>query len=116
MSRFLFAADMANDTGYGDTGRSVMGTVKQLQWVVTTADTGADMTLALNPRDTDTGHATVFYTAPAGGLGSDFIKYSDTGALAKSVFGQGDNLRVLFSNSTTLVGNLYVWVEEDESI
>ena len=89
----------------------MVGTVKAIQWQPSTGDTGAGLTLALNPRNTDTGHAVVFYTAGAADMGSDF-KVTDTGSLAR-VFGAGDNVRVIFSNSTTLAGTLYLWHDEN---
>jgi len=103
---------IVSDTGgtAGDTGKNINGTIKTIQWHVTTADTGADLSIATNPRQTDTGQAVTIYTAAPAALGGDFKVALDTGL----AFVAGESVRVKFSNSTTLDGTLYIAYEESQ--
>lgn len=123
MHRQLFEID--TDTGtQGDTGPPFHGLVYQMRWQPTTADTGADLQIALLPRKDDTGDGWLFVNE-TDVLGTDFVRAprqpqhgsdgavdpADTGAaFGVPVVGAGDRLRVkVIPGGAALVGRLYVW-------
>jgi hypothetical protein len=126
--RMLF--NINTDTGsFGDTGPPFHGEIKQVRWNPTTADTGADLKLALLPRAGDTGDGFEFYN-DNDVLGTNFNRvprqvqhdadgsvalYSgaaaDTGAtLTAPIVAAGDRLRVkVIPGGAAVAGRLYIW-------
>jgi hypothetical protein len=113
-----------NDTGTaGDTGPATNGAIRQIRWSPTTADTGADLQIALLPRMGDTGDGWLIYsranvlgTQFVGGLGQSTLDHSglsDTGL--SLIVAAGERLRAKVINqagvTTATVGRLYIWVE-----
>ncbi|MEY9099066.1 hypothetical protein ABIA24_001975 [Sinorhizobium fredii] len=115
-----------NDTGRaGDTGPAVFGTIRQIRWNPTTADTGADLQISLLPRQGDTGDGWLIYSK-ANVLGANFASalgqravdaagVTDTGLYP--IYAAGERLRVKVINqagvSTATTGRLYIWIESN---
>lgn len=109
----------AGDTGtQGDTGPPLTGELMQLHWNPTTADTGGDLTIAVLPREDDTGDGWNIYSK-TDILGSNFTAapmqrifdaagLSDTG-MTPIVFA-GDRLRIkIVPAGGSPAGRLYVY-------
>lgn len=123
MQRQLF--EVSTDTGtWGDTGPHFSGVIQQIRWNPTTADTGADLAIALLPRQNDTGDGWLIYN-DNDSLGVDFVRGlrqpqhgsdgapdpADTGAaFGVPIVAAGDRLRVKVTpGGTAVAGRLYVW-------
>ena len=123
MQRMSF--DVSTDTGtWTDSGPSFTGEIAQARWDVTTADTGADLAIYLQPRPGDTGNG-VLLVSDNDCLGADFTRCwlqpshntagnaIDTGDdFAAPVVSAGDHLRIKVTpGGAACVGRLYVWVK-----
>lgn len=119
MTRQLYEVD--TDTGtWGDTGPPVIGELKQVRWNPTTADTGADLKLAVLPRSGDTGDGFEFFN-DNDCLGANFNRVPvqanhhsdgfDTGAAQESrIAFCGDRPRVkVIPGGAAVVGRLYLY-------
>lgn len=125
MHRQIF--EVNTDTGtWGDTGPAFTGQIMQMRWNPTTADTGADLAVALLPRSNDTGDGWEFFN-DNDCLGVDFVRVpsqhvhdisgaaemADTGTSVAPapVVAAGDRLRVKITpGGAACVGRLYIWV------
>lgn len=115
--------DIDTDTGTQSfTGPSFMGGLMQIGWDVSTADTGADLEISLQPGDaSDTGDGWTVYNNNDC-LGADFLQPLlrnvvhanglDTGAggAQAPIAAAGDKLRVKVTpGGSAVAGTLYVW-------
>lgn len=122
-SRMLF--NVSADTGtWGDTGPAVWGGLLQMHWNPTTADTGADLTITLLPKEDDTGDGWIIYN-DNDCLGANFTKvpYQATheagGAVASTDTGTWSAVPVVFAGDrprvkvtpggAAVAGRLYLW-------
>ena len=119
------SADAA--TNAGDTGTGLSGRIEQIQWVPTTADTGADISLMLVPSlaGSDTAGSFPIYSK-SDCLGAAFLKAPrqpacandgfDTGvdAYVPYVLSPGDRLRVktVAAGNGAVAGTLHVWLAD----
>lgn len=117
--------EVNTDTGtWGDTGKVFTGEVMQMHWNPDTADTGGDLSLALLPKENDTGDGFIFYN-DNDCLGANFVKVplqpghasdgTDTGVDEYfPVVSAGDRLRVKVTpGGAAVVGRLYVWTRQN---
>lgn len=126
MTRQLF--NVSTDTGtWGDTGPAFNGTVMQMHWNPSTADTGADLAISLLPRSGDTGDGWLIYN-DNDCLGADFTRAprqpmhgadgaadpADTGAaFGVPIVAAGDRLRIKVTpGGAAVAGRLYIWTQE----
>jgi hypothetical protein len=115
--RQLFNINAAS-SAVGDTGPPINGALLQLHWNPTTADTGADLQIAVLPKTGDTGDGWVVLE-DNDCLGTNFTRAlrqrlhdsagaSDTGA--GPIVMAGDRLRVKVTpGGSACVGRLYVY-------
>lgn len=119
ITRQIFEVD--TDTGtWGDTGPPVNGELCQVRWNPTTADTGADLKIAVLPKSGDTGDGFEFYN-DNDVMGTNFQRVPvqarhhsdgfDTGAADESLMAfAGDRPRVkVIPGGAAVVGRLYLW-------
>lgn len=123
--RLLFNIN-AGSTPQGDTGRVMHGEIVQMHWNPTVPDTGADLKLAVLPKEGDTGDGWEFgfYNDC---MGVNFTKVpcqpihgldgaadpADTGSQAGApVVLAGDRLRIkVIPGGAACAGRLYVWLK-----
>ena len=127
MQRLLF--NVSTDTGTsalqsGDTGRPVSGEIRQIRWNPTSVDTGADLYLAVLPKEGDSGDGfAVFNDNDC--LGANFTRFPtqqthhidgfDTGSTTEDYFvvATGERLRLkVLPGQAECRGRLYVYVKE----
>lgn len=119
--RFEVSADTGAGTSpWADTGPVFWGTVQQIAWRPTTADTGGDLQIGLKLQADDTGAGVVIYE-DTDCLGVEFIRPirhapygsgGDTGATADSpIYSAGGRFRVLVTAGATCVGTLFIWTD-----
>jgi hypothetical protein len=118
------AFNISTDTGtQGDTGAPMNGTIRALRWSPTTADTGADLYVALINAQGDTAGG-MQILADSDCLGTAFTKQPtlpqthvdgfDTGASLDVPFvAAGERLRVKVTPAGAAVaGKLYAYIED----
>jgi hypothetical protein len=123
MRRLAFT--VSTDTGtQGDTGPALNGTIRQCRWSPTTADTGADLYLALLTQMGDTAGGMAIVNDPDC-LGTGFTRQSamnqvsvdglDTGhSLSDAPFvaaGERPRLKVT-PGGAAVAGKLYLYIED----
>ena len=111
----------------GETGPAFHGAIRQMRWLPTTPDTGADLQLSLLPLSGDTGDGWTFFSQ-ADCLGVQFTKCpmqpmhgsdgqpdpADTGsAYGVPIFGAGDRIRAkaIAGGNAAITGRLLIWTE-----
>ena len=100
-------------------GGSFHGEITQMRWAPSTADTGADLALGLDPNASDTGDGWLFYNnndvlgsgftiVPMQSVSTNLDGTTDTGAAP--IVSAGDRLRVTVTpGGAACAGTLYVW-------
>jgi hypothetical protein len=126
MQRHFF--NVSTDTGtYGDTGPAFFGSIMQMRWNPTTADTGADLAISLLPKMGDTGDGWLIFN-DNDCLGADFVRAprqsmhgadgapdpADTGAaFGVPIASAGDRLRIKVTpGGAAVAGRLYIWTQD----
>jgi hypothetical protein len=119
MQRHIFEVD--TDTGTQEAYfNDIYGELKQMRWNPDIADTGADLEVAVIPREGDTGDGWVAFSQ-ADVLGSDFVKVprqdvhdaagaQDTGHAP--IFMAGDDIRVKVTpGGAACSGRLFLYTD-----
>jgi hypothetical protein len=123
MQRVAFSIN-AGASPVGDTGPSINGVIRQMAWVPTTGDTGANFDVLLAPLADDTGGAINIFSKE-NILGTPFIRSLvvktvgaddfDTGVDSSNPpVAAGERLLVrIVPSQAACVGKLYFWIESD---